>query len=166
MANITLEGNPIETIGTLPENKSSAKNFELVKSDLSNISLREFKGKNVILNIFPSLDTGTCAASVRRFNKEASTLDDTVVICVSADLPFAAGRFCTTEGIENVHTASVFRDDNFGKDYGVRITTGPLTGLLSRALVVVDKTGKVIYTQQVPEIVDEPDYEPALKAIK
>ena len=166
MAKITLHGNPIETIGNLPKKDSSAVDFNLVKSDLSNITLNEFKGKNVILNIFPSLDTETCATSVRRFNKEASSLQDTVVLCVSADLPFAAGRFCTTEGLENVYTASVFRDDSFGKQYGVEITTGPLAGLLSRALVVVDKTGKIIFTQQVQEIVDEPDYEPALQALK
>ncbi len=166
MAEITLQGNKINTIGSLPEVGSKAKDFDLVKSDLSGITLSEFKGKNIILNIFPSLDTATCATSVRKFNKDASTRENTVVICISADLPFAAGRFCTTEGLEDVFTASVFRDAAFGKDYGVLITDGPLKGVLSRAVVVVDPAGSVSYKQQVPEIVDEPDYESALKAIK
>lgn len=166
MAEITLQGNRINTLGSLPETGSKAKDFDLVKSDLSGITLSEFKGKNVILNIFPSLDTATCATSVRKFNKDASTRENTVVICISADLPFAAGRFCTTEGLEDVFTASVFRDTTFGKDYGVLITDGPLKGVLSRAVVVVDPNGVVSYKQQVPEIVDEPDYESALKAIK
>lgn len=166
MADITLHGNPVKTIGALPQPGTAAKNFNLVKSDLSEITLSEFKGKNVILNIFPSLDTSTCAASVRKFNKEASSLDNTVVLCISADLPFAAGRFCSTEGLKDVHTASVFRNKNFGKDYGVEFTEGPLTGLLSRAVVVVNPEGKVLYNQQVPEIVDEPDYEAALKSLK
>jgi thiol peroxidase len=166
MAKITLQGNPITTFADLPALKSNAPDFKLVKSDLSEITLCEFKGKNVILNIFPSLDTSTCAASVRRFNKEAASLKDTIVLCISADLPFAAGRFCTTEGIEDVYTGSVFRNPDFGKDYGVEVTSGPLTGLLSRSLVVVDKQGKVVYTQQVPETTDEPDYAPALAAVK
>lgn len=166
MANITLEGNPIQTIGKLPDINSKAKDFKLVKSDLSEVTLSEFKGKNVILNIFPSLDTSTCAASVRKFNKEAASLKDTVVLCISADLPFAAGRFCTTEGINDVYTASVFRNPAFGKDYGVEIVSGPLKGILSRAVVVVNKDGKVVYTQQVPETIDEPDYSSALSAVK
>lgn len=166
MANITLEGNPIQTIGKLPDINSKAKDFKLVKSDLSEVTLSEFKGKNVILNIFPSLDTSTCAASVRKFNKEAASLKDTVVLCISADLPFAAGRFCTTEGINDVYTASVFRNPAFGKDYGVEIVSGPLKGILSRAVVVVNKDGKVVYTQQVPETTDEPDYSSALNAVK
>jgi len=166
MADITLQGNPVKTIGTLPEQGSVAKDFKLVRSDLSAISLSEFKGKNVVLNIFPSLDTATCATSVRTFNKDASSLKNTVVICVSADLPFAAGRFCTTEGLNNVYTASVFRDKTFGKEYGVLFTDGPLAGLLSRAVVVIDTEGKIIYTQQVPEIVDEPDYDSALQSIR
>lgn len=166
MAKITLQGNPITTVGNLPEINSKATEFNLVKSDLSDLTLKEFKGKNIILNIFPSLDTATCATSVRTFNKEAASLKNTVVLCISADLPFAAGRFCTTEGIENVFTGSVFRDASFGKDYGVEVTSGPLTGLLSRALVVIDGDGKVIYTQQVPEIADEPDYSKALESIK
>jgi len=165
MADITLHGNPVKTIGTLPSKGSTAHPFTLVKSDLSEVSLSDFKGKNVILNIFPSIDTGTCAASVRRFNKEAAALKDTVVLCISADLPFAGGRFCGAEGIENVSTASVFRAPGFGKDYGVEITSGALKGLLSRAVVVVNGEGKVVYTQQVPEIADEPDYASALKSL-
>lgn len=165
MADITLQGNPVHTVGSLPSVGSQAPDFNLVQKDLSPISLKELKGKKVILNIFPSLDTDTCAASVRRFNKEASQLDNSVVICISADLPFAAGRFCSTEGLDNVFTASVFRDVQFGKDYGVQFTDGPLEGLLSRAVVVVDEEGKVLYREQVPEIVDEPDYEKALKSL-
>ncbi|MDC7231910.1 MAG: thiol peroxidase [Spirochaetales bacterium] len=165
MANITLQGNPISTVGELPAVGSAAPDFSLVQSDLSDIKLSDYKGKNVVLNIFPSLDTSTCAASVRRFNKEASSKENTVVICISADLPFAAGRFCTTEGLEDVFTASVFRDAAFGKDYGVDFADGPLVGLLSRAVVVVNPEGKVSYTQQVPEIADEPDYASALAAL-
>ncbi len=165
MANITLQGNPVKTVGELPPVGSQAADFSLVQSDLSDIKLSDFKGKNVVLNIFPSLDTSTCAASVRRFNKEASSRDNTVVICISADLPFAAGRFCTTEGLDDVYTASVFRDTAFGKDYGVDFADGPLVGLLSRAVVVVNPEGKVSYTQQVPEIADEPDYASALAAL-
>lgn len=166
MANITLHGTPVKTVGELPKQGSAAKDFNLVQSDLSDIKLSDFKGKNVVLNIFPSLDTSTCASSVRKFNKEASSLENTVVICISADLPFAAGRFCTIEGLNDVYTASVFRDKNFGEDYGVQFIDGPLAGLLSRAVVVVDTEGKVSYTQQVPEIVDEPDYSAALSVLK
>lgn len=165
MAKITLKGNPVNTYGDLPSVGSNAKDFTLVKSDLSDIKLSDFNGKNVILNIFPSLDTATCAMSVRRFNKEAASLKNTVVLCISADLPFAAGRFCTTEGIEDVFTASNFRNEEFGKDYGVLINDGPLASLLSRAVVVVDPKGKVSYTQQVGEITDEPDYTPVLKML-
>ncbi|MBB6479359.1 thiol peroxidase [Spirochaeta isovalerica] len=162
MAEITLQGNPVHTIGALPAVGAAAPVFKLVGQDLADIQLQDFKGKYVVLNIFPSLDTATCAASVRRFNKEASSRDNVAVVCISADLPFAAGRFCTTEGLKDVHTASVFRNPGFGKDYGVLFTDGPLAGLLSRAVVVVDPEGKVVYTQQVPEIVDEPDYDPVL----
>jgi thiol peroxidase len=165
MANITFKGNPVKTIGNLPAVGTKAADFCLVKSDLSDIKLSDFKGKNVILNIFPSLDTSTCAASVRHFNKDASSTDNTVVICISADLPFAAERFCTTEGLKNVYTASVFRDQSFGKIYGVTFTDGPLKGLLSRAVVVVNPEGNVSYTQQVAEIADEPDYASALAAL-
>lgn len=165
MSEVTLQGNPVHTIGSLPETGTSAKDFSLVAQDLSSLSLSDFKGKNVVLNIFPSLDTGTCAASVRHFNKDAAERDNTEVICISADLPFAAGRFCSAEGLDKVHTASVFRNPEFGKDYGVTFTDGPLEGLLSRAVVVINPQGDVVYTQQVPEIADEPDYESALKVI-
>ena len=166
MAEIKLEGNPIHTVGNLPAPGSKAPDFTLVKQDLSDISLSDFSGKRVVLNIFPSLDTGTCAASVRRFNKEAGGLDNTEVLCVSMDLPFAAGRFCVAEGIEGVTTASVFRNPEFGKDYGVAFAEGPVKGLMSRAVVVIDEQSKVIYNQQVPEIVDEPDYAPVLDSLK
>lgn len=165
MAEVTLKGNPVKTIGRLPASGALAKDFSLVGKDLSNISLSQFKGKYVVLNIFPSLDTATCAASVRRFNKAASEKNNAAVLCISADLPFAAERFCTTEGLENVYTASVFRDRNFSRDYGVLFEDGPLAGLLSRAVVIVDPEGKVAYTEQVPEIANEPDYESALKTI-
>ncbi len=144
---------------------SVAPEFELVKNDLSTGRLSDYKGKKVILNIFPSLDTGTCAASVRRFNKEASELDNTVVLCISKDLPFAQARFCGAEGLNNVHTLSDFRTGKFGKVYGVEIIDGPLAALESRAVVVVNEEGKVIYTQQVPEIVDEPDYDEVLAVL-
>ena len=166
MAEITLKGNSIYTYGDLPEVSSQAKDFTLVRSDLSDIKLSDFSGKNIILNIFPSLDTSTCAMSVRRFNQEAASLKNTVVLCISADLPFAAGRFCTTEGIKDVFTGSVFRNPDFGKDYGVLLTSGPLTGLLSRAVIVIDPEGKVSYTQQVGEISEEPDYTPVLKMLR
>lgn len=165
MASITLKGNNINTIGNLPAKGAKAPDFKLVKSDLSNLSLGDLKGKKVVLNIFPSLDTGICAASVRRFNAEASKLENTVVVCASKDLPFAHSRFCVAEGLENVVSASDFRDGSFGRDFGVTIADGPMAGLLSRAVVVLDEQGVVKYTEQVPEIVQEPDYEAALKAI-
>ncbi|MBT82241.1 MAG: lipid hydroperoxide peroxidase [Alteromonadaceae bacterium] len=164
MATVTLQGNPLETLGDLPAVGTPAPAFELVKSDLSTVSSADLSGKKVVLNIFPSVDTGTCAMSVRKFNEKAASLDNTVVICVSADLPFAAGRFCGAEGIENVLTGSTFRSD-FGTDYNVTFTTGPLTGLLSRSVVVIDEEGKVAYTQQVAETADEPDYEAAIAAL-
>ena len=165
MAEITLQGNSIQTIGELPKVGEVAKSFELVKNDLSKVTLNDYAGKNVVLNIFPSLDTGTCAASVRRFNKEATKLDNTVVLCISRDLPFAQSRFCGAEGIENVETLSDFATGKFGKDYNLEISTGPLANLNSRAVIVLDTNGKVVYTEQVPEIVDEPNYEAALKAL-
>ena len=164
MATVTLQGNPLETLGDLPAVGTPAPAFELVKSDLSTVSSADLSGKKVVLNIFPSVDTGTCAMSVRKFNEKAASLDNTVVICVSADLPFAAGRFCGAEGIENVLTGSTFRSD-FGTDYNVTFTTGPLTGLWSRSVVVIDEEGKVAYTQQVAETADEPDYEAAIAAL-
>ncbi|MBU1369911.1 MAG: thiol peroxidase [Bacteroidetes bacterium] len=166
MATITLKGNQINTKGNLPKTATQAPDFKLVKSDLSELNKEALKGKKVVLNIFPSLDTDVCAASVRRFNKEAAGLDNTVVVCVSKDLPFAHSRFCSTEGIDNVLSASDFRDGSFGENYGLTIVDGPLAGLHSRAVVVLDEAGQVIYTEQVPEIVEEPDYEAALNAVK
>jgi thiol peroxidase len=166
MANIPLKGNAIQTRGDLPAKGSKAPDFELVKTDLSKATLKDFAGSRLVLNIFPSLDTGTCAASVRRFNKEAAELKNTKVLCISRDLPFAQARFCGAEGLNNVVTLSDFATQQFGKDYKVEITTGPLAHLLSRAVVVLDENHQVIYTQQVPEIVDEPDYEPVLALLK
>jgi len=165
MSGITLKGNPVNTIGELPQTGSKAPDFRLVARDLSEKTLEDFKGQKLVLNIFPSLDTGTCAASVRRFNAEASELENTVVLCISKDLPFAQSRFCGAEGLENVITLSDFRYGSFGKDYGVEIIDGPMAGLESRAVVVIDENSNVVYTQQVPEIVDEPDYDKALKAV-
>ena len=165
MSSIKFHGSPIKTSGSLPAKGTKAPDFKLVKSDLSELKLSDLKGKKVVLNIFPSLDTGVCAASVRHFNEDAGKLDNTVVVCVSKDLPFAHGRFCTAEGLKNVVTASDFREGNFGRDYGVNMTDGPLAGLHSRAVVVLDENGVVTYTEQVPEIVQEPDYEAALKAV-
>ncbi len=166
MAVITLQGNTIETSGSLPTKGSVAPGFVLVKTDLSEATLADYKGKKVILNIFPSIDTPTCATSVRHFNKAASELTNTVVLCISADLPFAQARFCGAEGLTNVEPLSVFRSPAFGKDYGVTITTGPIAGLLSRAIVVIDTDGKVIYTEQVAEVTAEPNYDAALGALK
>ncbi len=165
MAKITFKGNPISTIGELPEVGSQAPGFTLVKSDLSDTSLSDYKGKNIVLNIFPSIDTGVCAASVRRFNKDAAALPNTVVLAVSADLPFASGRFCAAEGIENVITSSNFRNPEFGEKYGLLMTDGPLKGLLARSVVVIDPEGKVVYTELVPEIAQEPNYEGAINSI-
>jgi thiol peroxidase len=165
MAKITLKGNQIKTVGKLPKVGKKAPKFNLVKADLSRAKLKDFKGSKVVMNIFPSLDTGTCAASVRKFNEEAGKLENTKVLCISRDLPFAQARFCGAEGLENVITLSDFAKGKFGKSYGATIEDGPLAGLLSRAIVIVNEEGDVIYTQQVPEIVDEPDYEAALKAL-
>ena len=165
MAKITLKGNPVNTSGSLPEKGSQAPDFKLVKSDLGNMSLSELKGKKVILNIFPSLDTSVCAASVRKFNQLAAGKTGTVVLAISKDLPFAHSRFCSTEGITNVVSLSGFRDSEFGTSYGLNITDGALAGLYSRCIVVVDEAGKVIYTEQVPEITQEPDYNSALAVL-
>ena len=165
MANITLKGNPIHTSGNLPAVGSSAPNFNLTAADLSQKTLADYSGKNVILNIFPSVDTPVCAASIRRFNVDAAGKDNAVVLCVSADLPFAQKRFCGAEGVENVASLSNFRDTSFGADYGVTITDGPLAGLLARAVVVVDGAGKVTHAELVPEIAQEPNYEAALSKI-
>lgn len=165
MATVTVKGTPFHTFGNLPEKGIKAPDFSLVKTDLSEIKLSDYKGKKVILNIFTSIDTGTCAASVRRFNKEAQDLENTVVLCISMDLPFAHNRFCSAEGLENVVNASTFRSPGFGKDYGVQFIDGPLKGLMSRSIVIVDEEGTVTYTQQVPENGNEPDYASALAAI-
>jgi thiol peroxidase len=163
MATITLKGNPIHTAGELPQVGEKSPLIEGIKRDLSVLSSEDLSGKTVILNIFPSIDTGICAASTQRFNQAASDLENTVILCISMDLPFALGRFCGAEGLEEVIPLSVFRS-NFGEAYGVTITDGPLEGLLSRAVVVVSTTGEVLYTEQVPEIAQEPDYEAALTA--
>jgi len=165
MATITLKGNPTHTVGTLPAIGSTAADFKFTKTDLTDVDMHSFSGKRIILNIFPSLDTSTCAASVRKFNKEAAGLKNTVILAISKDLPFAHKRFCTVEGIENVIPASLLRNDKFATDYGVLIADGPMAGLLSRAVVVLDEKGKVIYTEQVPEIGQEPNYENALKVL-
>lgn len=166
MGTVTLKGNQVETSGALPEEGNRAPDFRLTATDLSMKELRDFQGRKKVLNIFPSIDTGVCAASVRRFNSEASSLDDTVVLCISADLPFAHSRFCEIEGLKNVVPLSVFRSPEFGRDYGVTMTTGPLAGLLARAVVVLDSSDLVIYTQLVPEIGEEPDYLAALEVLK
>ncbi len=166
MAKITLKGNPVNTSGDLPKKGAVAPDFTLVKSDLGTLSLKELKGKLLILNIFPSLDTSVCAASVRKFNKVAAEKPGITVLAISKDLPFAHGRFCSTEGINNLVTLSGFRDSSFGKDYGIDITDGPLAGLYARSIVVVDEEGKVVYTQLVPEITQEPDYDKALDALQ
>lgn len=162
MATITLKGNSISTIGNLPPVGNAAPSFTLTRTDLSSCSLKDFAGKTVVLNIFPSIDTPVCAASVRKFNEVAGSKENTVVLCVSADLPFAHSRFCEVDGLKNVIPCSVFRNPEFGRDYGVAITSGPITGLLSRAIVIIGPDGKVTYTEQVPEIAQEPDYSAAL----
>lgn len=164
MAQITLEGNPFQTVGDVPAKGSQAPAFSLTATDLSEKTAGDFAGKTLVLNIFPSIDTSVCAASVRRFNQEASAMADTVVLCISADLPFAHQRFCEAEGLDNVVPLSVFRS-GFGSDYGVTISDGPIAGLLSRAVVIVDTNGKVVYAEQVPEITQEPDYQAAMQAL-
>lgn len=164
MAEITFKGNPVHSVGDLPPVGAQAPAFEVTGSDLSPVTLADFAGKRLVLNIFPSVDTGTCAMSVRTFNEKAADLDNTTVLCVSRDLPFALNRFCGAEGIDNVAVASDFRTD-FGDLYGVTFADGPLKGLLSRAVVVIDEQGVVTYTQQVPETGSEPDYDAALAAL-
>jgi thioredoxin-dependent peroxiredoxin len=166
MAQITFKGNPIHTAGSLPKVNSKAPDFTLTKNDLSPVTLGEFKGRKLILNIFPSLDTPVCATSVRKFNEQASNLSNVVVLCVSRDLPFAQSRFCAAEGLKNVIAASEYKDSNFSDAYQVKIVDGPLAGLLSRAVVVVGEDGNVAYTEQVPEIAQEPDYGKALASVK
>ncbi|MFZ9016949.1 MAG: thiol peroxidase [Ilumatobacteraceae bacterium] len=164
MASVTLRGNPFDTSGELPSVGATAPAFSLVGRDLSEVSNETLAGKKVVLNIFPSIDTPTCATSVRTFNERAASLDNTVVLCVSEDLPFAANRFCGAEGIENVLTGSAFRGD-FAQAYGVRLEGGPLAGLMARAVVVIDESGTVTHTELVPEIAQEPDYDAALGAL-
>ena len=163
MAQITLRGNPISTVGELPAVGSAAPAFSLTGTDMGAVDSEQFRGKSLLLNIFPSVDTPVCAMSVRTFNERAAESGVTV-LCVSNDLPFAQKRFCGAEGIENVTTASAFRD-SFGEDYGVTIADGPMAGLLARAVVVIDADGNVAYTELVPEIAHEPDYDAALAAL-
>ncbi len=166
MATIALKGNPIHTVGDLPALGTGAPDFSLTRGDLGDVSLKDFAGKRKLLNIVPSLDTGVCAASARRFNMEAAKVPGAVILTVSRDLPFAQQRFCEAEGIKEVVPLSELRDRDFGDDYGVRIADGPLAGLLSRAIVVLDEKDKVVYHEQVPDIVQEPDYEKALAALR
>ena len=165
MASITLGGNPINTLGDLPATGTTAPDFQLVMNDLSTATISDYRGQKVVMNIFPSIDTGTCAASVRKFNEKASQLENTVVLCISRDLPFAQKRFCGAEGLENVITLSDFKDGSFGKAYGLELVDGKLAGLHSRAVVVVDETGNVKYTEQVSEIADEPNYDAVLAVL-
>jgi thiol peroxidase len=166
MAQVTLKGNPVQTIGDLPAVGEAAPGFTLVDKELQEVSLSDYTGKKVVLNIFPSVDTPTCAMSVRRFNADIEKTANAVAVCASMDLPFAHARFCGAEGLEKVVSASAFRNTAFGELYGVRITDGPLKGLFARAVVVVDENGRVVYHQLVPEIADEPDYEAALQALQ
>jgi thioredoxin-dependent peroxiredoxin len=164
MAQVTLGGNPVNTVGDLPPVGNAAPAFTLAGADLSDLTPETFSGKKVVLNIFPSVDTPTCATSVRTFNERVAGRDDAVVLCVSEDLPFAQSRFCGSEGLSNVLTASTFRSD-FGTQYGVELTEGKMTGLLARAVVVLDESGTVVHTELVPEIASEPDYDAALSAL-
>jgi len=164
MAQTALRGNPVNLVGDLPAVGATAPAFSLTADNLSELTPADFAGKSVVLNIFPSIDTAVCATSVRTFNERAAGLDGTVVLCVSADLPFAQKRFCGAEGIDNVKTASTFRSD-FGQQYGVTLADGPMAGLLARAVVVLDPSGTVVHSQLVPEIAQEPDYDAALGAI-
>lgn len=166
MTTTNLKGNPIRLSGDLPQSGMQAPDFKLVKTDLSEISLSDLEDKKVILNIFPSIDTGVCAMSVRKFNQVVNELSGVVCLCVSRDLPFAHARFCGAEGLSNVVSVSDFRHQNFGENYGVEMVEGPLAGLLARAVVIIDESGKVIYTQLVSDIINEPDYEKALTAVK
>ncbi len=165
MAQIALDGTPTTTIGELPEVGKTAPDFSLTKTDLSSVSLQDYRGSRLILNIFPSVGTGVCSASVRRFNKEASKLENIKVICISKDLPFALSGFCGAEGLNNVETLSDFKDNVFGRDYGVRIESGIFQGLHARAVLILDEEGIVVYNQLVSEIGEEPNYEDVLKHI-
>ncbi len=166
MAKITLKGQPVNTIGDLPRLGSNAPGFVLTGKDMNDVNFVDFAGRRVVLNIHPSIDTSVCAMSVRRFNQEAAALPGTTVLSISMDLPFAQARFCGAEGIANVVTLSAFRNPEFGRNFGVTMTDGPLRGLFSRAVVVLDTKGRVVYTQQVPEIAEEPDYKSAMDAAR
>lgn len=165
MSQITFKGKPVTTYGHLPATGERAPHFELIKSDLSTATLQDFKGKRVIMNIFPSIDTSVCATSVRNFNEKAAGLKNTVVLCISRDLPFAQKRFVDDENLENVVNLSDFKERNFGKDYGLEMIDGPLDGLLSRVVIVLDENGNIIHSQQVKDIAEEPDYLEALKTL-
>lgn len=165
MANVTLGGTPVETIGNLPEIGSKAPNFKLTGTDLADKSNTDFEGYRLVLNIFPSVDTSTCAQSIRTFNEKASQIENTKVLCISKDLPFAMARFCGAEGIDNVESFSDYKTGEFGKDYGLTFTTGAFETLLSRCIVVIDTNGIVLHTEQVNEIADEPNYESALASL-
>ncbi|HSB19917.1 MAG TPA: thiol peroxidase [Anaeromyxobacteraceae bacterium] len=166
MANVTLKGNPVHTIGDLPKVGARAPDFKLVAGDLKDMSLKDYAGKRKILNISPSLDTSVCATAARKFNEQAGKLSDTVVLLITSDLPFASKRFCTAEGLQNVVPLSMMRSRDFAKDYGVLITDGPMAGICARAVVVLDEKDQVVYNQLVPEITTEPDYDKALAAVK
>jgi len=165
MATVTLKGNPIQTSGDLPQIGSKAQDFNLTAVDLSSKSLSDFSDSKIVLNIFPSIDTGTCAQSVRQFNKDAANLDNTTILCISRDLPFAQARFCGAEGIENVVMLSDYKDGSFGKSYGLNFINGPLEALNSRCVIILDQNGIVRYTEQVTETVEEPNYQSALEAL-
>lgn len=165
MANITLQGNPFQTNGDLPKPGSEAPGFRLVNGDLKDVTLHDYAGKRKVLNIFPSIDTPTCATSVRKFNEKAATLKDTVVLCISADLPFAQKRFCGAEGIKNVVNLSLMRGAGFSREYGVHIDNGPLAGLTARAVIVMDANNKVLHSELVTEIAHEPNYDAAIKSL-
>ncbi|MCK4957163.1 MAG: thiol peroxidase [Candidatus Cloacimonetes bacterium] len=165
MAKITLKGNKVNTIGNLPKVGEKAPEFLLTKNDLSDVKLSDYRGKKVVLNIFPSLDTDVCATSVRKFNAEAEQLNNTVVLCISKDLPFAQSRFCGAEGLNNVITLSELRDDEFSRNYGVKIIDGPMAGLMARAVIILNEGGMVKYAELIPEITQEPNYEKAIKNI-
>ena len=165
MASITLGGNPVHTSGDLPQKGAKAADFSLIRTDLSSAKLSDFSGQKIVLNIFPSVDTGTCAQSVRTFNEKASQLENTTVLCISRDLPFAQKRFCGAEGLENVINLSDFKTGEFGKNYGLEIIDGPLAGLHSRVVIVLDENGTVMHAEQVGEIADEPNYDAALAVL-
>jgi len=166
MATVTLKGNPIDVAGSFPQKGQKAPAFKLVAKDLKDVSLADYAGKRKVLNIVPSLDTAVCATSTRKFNEKAGSLANAVVLVISADLPFAAGRFCSTEGLENVVTLSTLRGREFMKAYGVEITSGPLTGVTARGVVVLDENDTVLHAELVPEITQEPNYDAALAALK